>query len=91
MELVHGMQQVGNLLPQTNPPPRPMGLVGIMAQPHQLAAVGTGKDEHACRVGMAAGNFIKRFCTIGWALVGGMTNTPAVRQALLVFQAAGGL
>jgi Na+/proline symporter len=46
------------------------GLVGIMAQPHQLAAVGTGKDEHACRVGMAAGNFIKRFCTVGWALVG---------------------
>ncbi len=29
MELVHGMAQVGNLLPQTNPPPRPMGLVGI--------------------------------------------------------------
>jgi catechol 2,3-dioxygenase len=29
MELVYGMQQVGNLLPQTNPPPRPMGLVGI--------------------------------------------------------------
>ena len=29
MELVHGMQQVGNLLPLTNPPPRPMGLVGI--------------------------------------------------------------
>lgn len=46
------------------------GLIGIMAQPHQLAAVGTGKDEHSCRVGMAAGNFIKRFCTIGWALVG---------------------
>ncbi len=29
MELVHGMEQVGNLLPLTNPPPRPMGLVGI--------------------------------------------------------------
>jgi catechol 2,3-dioxygenase len=29
MELVHGMQQVGNLLPQTNPPPRPMGMVGM--------------------------------------------------------------
>jgi catechol 2,3-dioxygenase len=29
MELVHGMAQVGNLLPLTNPPPRPMGLVGI--------------------------------------------------------------
>jgi len=46
------------------------GLVGIMVQPHQLAAVGTGKDERACRMGMGAGNFIKRFCTIGWALVG---------------------
>lgn len=29
MELVHGMEQVGNLLPKTNPPPRPMGLVGF--------------------------------------------------------------
>ncbi len=29
MELVHGMQQVGNLLPLTNPPPKPMGLTGI--------------------------------------------------------------
>jgi catechol 2,3-dioxygenase len=29
MELVHGMEQVGNLLPLTNPPPRPMGLRGI--------------------------------------------------------------
>lgn len=29
MELVHGMEQVGNLLPNTNPPPRPMGLVGF--------------------------------------------------------------
>lgn len=29
MELVHGMQQVGNLLPLTNPPPRPMGLAGM--------------------------------------------------------------
>ncbi|PYV18327.1 MAG: hypothetical protein DMG07_04120 [Acidobacteria bacterium] len=46
------------------------GLVGIMVQPHQLAAVGTGRDERSCRIGMGAGNFIKRFCTIGWALVG---------------------
>jgi catechol 2,3-dioxygenase len=29
MELVHGMQQVGNLLPLTNPPPKPLNLVGI--------------------------------------------------------------
>ncbi len=46
------------------------GLIGILAQPHQLAAVGTGKDERSCRIGMAAGNFVKRFCTIGWALAG---------------------
>ncbi len=46
------------------------GLIGIMAMPHQLAAVGTGKTEKSCRVGMTYGNFIKRFCTIGWALVG---------------------
>ena len=46
------------------------GLVGIMAQPHQLAAVGTGKDERTCRIGMLYGNMIKRVCTVGWALVG---------------------
>ena len=46
------------------------GLVGIMAMPHQIAAVGTGKDERTCRVGMFYGNYVKRVCTVGWALVG---------------------
>lgn len=46
------------------------GLIGIISQPHQLAAVGTGKDEHTCRVGMFFGNFTKRICTVGWAVVG---------------------
>jgi Na+/proline symporter len=46
------------------------GLIGIIAQPHMLAAVGTGHNERTCRIGMAYGNFVKRFCTIGWALVG---------------------
>lgn len=46
------------------------GLIGIVAQPHILASVGTGRDEYSCRMGMAAGNFVKRFCTIGWALAG---------------------
>ncbi len=46
------------------------GLVGITAQPHMIAAIGTGKDERSCRIGMTYGNFIKRFCTIGWAVVG---------------------
>jgi len=31
------------------------GLIGIMAQPHMIAAVGTGKDEYTCRVGFLHG------------------------------------
>ena len=58
------------------------GLVGIMAQPHQLAAVGTGRDERSCRIGMAAGNFIKRFCTIGWALVGLIAASMVARNVV---------
>jgi Na+/proline symporter len=49
------------------------GLVGIVAQPHLIAAVGTGKNESACRIGHFYGNMVKRVCTIGWALVGLMT------------------
>lgn len=46
------------------------GLIGVMAQPHMLAAVGTGKDEYTCRVGFFHGTWAKRLCTIGWAMVG---------------------
>src|SRR5881396_2827359 len=46
------------------------GLVGIMAQPHMGAAVGTGRDERTCRIGMFYGNYVKRVCTVGWMLVG---------------------
>ena len=46
------------------------GLVGIMAQPHMIAAVGTGRDERTCRIGMFYGNYVKRVCTVGWMLVG---------------------
>jgi len=46
------------------------GLIGIMAQPHMMAAVGTGKDERACRVGFFHGSYVKRLCTVGWAIVG---------------------
>ena len=55
------------------------GLVGIVAQPHLIASVGTGKDENACRVGQFYGNMVKRVCTIGWALVGLMTATLIAR------------
>ena len=56
------------------------GLIGIVAQPHILASVGTGRDERSCRIGMAYGNFIKRFCTIGWALVGIIVATLLVQR-----------
>jgi Na+/proline symporter len=49
------------------------GLVGIMAMPHILAAVGTGQDERTCRIGFFFGNFVKRICTVGWGLVGLIT------------------
>jgi Na+/proline symporter len=54
------------------------GLVGIMAMPHILAAVGTGRDEKTCRVGFFFGNFVKRICTVGWGLVGLITAAVVV-------------
>ena len=35
-----------------------------------MAVAGSGKTEMNCRVGWTYGNFIKRLCTIGWALAG---------------------
>jgi Na+/proline symporter len=47
-----------------------------------IAAVGTGRDEAACRVGQFFGNFIKRICTVGWAIVGLIAATLVARGAL---------
>jgi Na+/proline symporter len=55
------------------------GLVGIMAQPHIPAAVATGRTEHACRVGFFYGNYIKRICTAGWALLGLMAAVMVIK------------
>jgi len=55
------------------------GLIGIVAQPHMMAAVGSGKNEQACRQGFLYGTFVKRFCTIGWAIVGLMVAAMMVR------------
>ena len=55
------------------------GLIGIVAQPHLMAAVGTGKDENDCRVGFLYGTFVKRFCTVGWAMVGLMVAAMIAR------------
>lgn len=45
-------------------------LCSIFSQPHVMGSVGSGRTETNCRVGFTYGNLVKRFCTIGWALVG---------------------
>lgn len=54
------------------------GLIGIIAQPHMIAVVGTGQDEFTCRVGNLYGTLVKRVCTIGWAIVGLMAAAMVV-------------
>lgn len=67
------------------------GLVGIVAQPHHMAVAGSGKSEMNCRVGWCYGNFIKRICTIGWAVTGliaaAMFASGSIAKRELVFGA----
>ena len=44
-------------------------LLGIVVQPHFIATGGgSAKNEQSARIGLVTGNFLKRFCTIGWLL-----------------------
>jgi len=46
-----------------------INLIGIVVQPHFIATGGgSAKNENTARMGLVAGNFLKRFCTIGWVL-----------------------
>ncbi len=46
-----------------------LGLVGIVVQPHFIATGGgSAKSENEARIGLVVGNFLKRLCTVGWAL-----------------------
>lgn len=46
-----------------------LGIVGIVVQPHFIATGGgSAKSEIEARVGLVTGNFLKRLCTVGWAL-----------------------
>ncbi|MDI6829028.1 MAG: sodium:solute symporter family protein, partial [Armatimonadota bacterium] len=47
-----------------------MMLIGIVSQPHIMEVCSTGKTEFEGRVGFTYGNFVKRFCAMGWALTG---------------------
>jgi len=46
------------------------GVIGIAVQPHILGVCAAGKTEMDGRVGFVTGNFLKRICTIAWALTG---------------------
>lgn len=46
-----------------------LGMVGIVVQPHFIATGGgSAKTEDEARIGLVVGNFLKRLCTVGWAL-----------------------
>ncbi|MEM7233311.1 MAG: sodium:solute symporter family protein [Planctomycetota bacterium] len=46
-----------------------INIVGIVVQPHMIATGGgSAKTEMNARVGLVVGNFLKRFCTVGWVL-----------------------
>lgn len=46
-----------------------INLMGIVVQPHFIATGGgSAKSEWDARVGLVVGNFLKRFCTVGWML-----------------------
>ncbi|HMP79543.1 MAG TPA: sodium:solute symporter family protein [Pirellulaceae bacterium] len=46
-----------------------LGLVGIVVHPHFIATGGgSAKSENEARIGLVAGNFLKRLCTVGWAI-----------------------
>lgn len=48
-----------------------MSLVGIVVQPHMIATGGgSAKTEFSARFGLVTGNFLKRLCTVGWAVTG---------------------
>ncbi len=58
------------------------GFVGITAMPHILTMNATGRSERAGRVGQTYGSFVKRFCTIGWALTGLIVAAMVIRQGV---------
>jgi SSS family solute:Na+ symporter len=46
-----------------------INLMTVVIQPHFIiTGGGSAKNEHSARVGLVVGNFLKRFCTLGWVL-----------------------
>src|SRR5215218_6404297 len=59
-----------------------VALIGWVAQPGIVAAVGSGKTELEGRVGYTYGAMIKRVCAIGWAFTGVILAAMAAKQML---------
>ena len=47
-----------------------MAAITVVVQPTGAVLAGSAKDEFANRSGVVIGNFIKRFCTVLWAVLG---------------------
>ncbi|OQA02865.1 MAG: Sodium/pantothenate symporter [Planctomycetes bacterium ADurb.Bin401] len=47
-----------------------MAAITVVVQPTGAVLAGSAKDEFSNRSGVVIGNFIKRFCTVMWALLG---------------------
>jgi Na+/proline symporter len=59
-----------------------VALIGWVAQPGIVAAVGSGKTELEGRVGYTYGAMIKRVCAIGWTFTGVILAAMAAKQML---------
>ena len=47
-----------------------MFTINVVMNPNMLLTIAAAKDEFTARFGFTSGNFIKRFCTILWGLLG---------------------
>jgi len=62
-----------------------INIIGIVLTPHFIVTGGgTAKSEWDARVGLVTGNFIKRFCTVGWVLTALIVLTLFSNDATLV-------
>ncbi|HJN16839.1 MAG TPA: sodium:solute symporter family protein, partial [Armatimonadota bacterium] len=62
-------------------------LFSIVSQSHIMSVTSSGKTEWEGRVGMTYGNFLKRFCTVGWCLLGvcWIVKNPTIQNPDMVF------
>ncbi|OHB68754.1 MAG: hypothetical protein A2V70_01840 [Planctomycetes bacterium RBG_13_63_9] len=46
-----------------------LNLIAVVVHPHMaVTGGGSARSENSARVGLVTGNFLKRFCTIGWCI-----------------------